>query len=370
MIYLMDFCGMPWCILPWLLSGLLGFLMGYLWMRKWMNQFNEMETKYKALSKKHKQLEEDYNACKSARAKVEGDLSTANGVAKEAQADLSKVKTDLSNANDAAKKAQSDLARTKADLEECRKSKKSSANLGSAATSFAAGAAVSNLASKPKETPKPPAPKAEAPKAEAPKAAGVYAGLKSDNLQIIEGIGPKMESVLHAAGVKTWSNLAGKSHQELRAILDSHGDKYKIINPSTWAEQAALAAKGDFDGLISLQKDIDGNAGASTNGSSDSKLEKIIGKTQKAGYSKYKTDDLKIVEGMGPKIAGLLVDAGINTWAKLSDTPVSKIQQVLDAAGPRYKLAQPGSWPRQAGLAAAGKWEELRKLQDDLDGGK
>ena len=179
-----------------------------------------------------------------------------------------------------------------------------------------------------------------------------------------------MESVLHAAGVKTWSNLAGKSHQELRAILDSHGDKYKIINPSTWAEQAALAAKGDFDGLISLQKDIDGNAGASTNGSSDSKLEKIIGKTQKAGYSKYKTDDLKIVEGIGPKIAGLLVDAGINTWAKLSDTPVSKIQQVLDAAGPRYKLAQPGSWPRQAGLAAAGKWEELRKLQDDLDGGK
>ena len=30
----------------------------------------------------------------------------------------------------------------------------------------------------------------------------------------------------------------------------------------------------------------------------------------------------------------------------------------------------PGTWPRQAGLAHEGKWEELSKWQDELDGGK
>lgn len=341
MIYIIDFCGFPWCILPWLLSGFLGFLMGYFWMRKWMTKFNEMEGKYNGLVKKHTQLESDFAACKSARATLEGDLATAQGVTKEAQASLSQ---------------------TQADLDACikRNADKPKGDLGNVASGFAAGAVASNLTPEAPKAPETPAPS---------KPTGAYAGLKSNNLQIIEGIGPKMESVLHDAGVNSWASLASKSHEELRGILDSHGDKYKIINPSTWAEQAGLAAKGDWEGLIALQKEIDGAAGTTSKGS-DSKLEKLIGKTQKAGFSKYKNNDLKIVEGIGPKIAGLLNDAGITTWAGLADTPISKIQEVLDNAGSRYKLAKPGSWPQQAGLAATGKWEELRKLQDELDGGK
>lgn len=344
MIYLIDFCGFPWCILPWLLSGLLGFLMGYFWMKKWQTMYDDMESKYNGLKRKYADLEGDLEACRSARATVEGDLATAKGRTREMQAELDKTKADF-------------------DTWKKNNTKSSDANLSGMASGFAAGAATTKLAEE-------KAPAKEEKSASTAKSGGIYGGLKADNLQIIEGIGPKMESVLHDAGVKNWSDLAGKSHDELRAILDQHGDKYKIINPSTWAEQAALAANGDFDKLIALQKDIDGAAGTKSAGGSDSKLEKIIGKTQKAGFSKFKTDDLKIVEGIGPKIAGLLVDAGINTWSKLSETPVSKIQEVLDAAGPRYKLAKPGTWPQQAGLAAAGKWNELRKLQDELDGGK
>jgi large subunit ribosomal protein L27 len=81
-------------------------------------------------------------------------------------------------------------------------------------------------------------------------------------------------------------------------------------------------------------------------------------------------DDLKKIEGVGPKIAGLLNEGGFMTFADVAAGPVEKIQEILDAAGPRYRIHNPGSWPEQAALARDGKWDELKELQDRLDGGK
>ena len=83
-----------------------------------------------------------------------------------------------------------------------------------------------------------------------------------------------------------------------------------------------------------------------------------------------KKDDLTKIEGIGPKISGLLHSGGIPTFRALSNAPVKKIQDILNAAGPRYQMHKPASWPKQAGLAADGKWDVLKKLQDELDGGK
>ncbi len=85
---------------------------------------------------------------------------------------------------------------------------------------------------------------------------------------------------------------------------------------------------------------------------------------------KVKPDDLKIIEGVGPKIAELLIKAGIKTWKALSETSVARLKEILDAAGPSYQIHDPGTWPNQAGLAASGQWDALKKLQDELDGGK
>jgi large subunit ribosomal protein L27 len=85
---------------------------------------------------------------------------------------------------------------------------------------------------------------------------------------------------------------------------------------------------------------------------------------------KINQDDLKVVEGIGPKIEGLLHDIGITTWRELADAPVAKVQEMLDEAGPRYRIHSPDTWTMQAGLAADAKWAELEKLQDELDGGK
>ncbi len=82
-----------------------------------------------------------------------------------------------------------------------------------------------------------------------------------------------------------------------------------------------------------------------------------------------KADDLKKVEGVGPKIAGLFVEAGIDTFAKLAKAKVEKLQKILAAAGPRYASKNPDSWPKQAKMAADGKWDELKEWQDNVKGG-
>ena len=82
-----------------------------------------------------------------------------------------------------------------------------------------------------------------------------------------------------------------------------------------------------------------------------------------------KKDDLKKIEGIGPKIAGLLKEAGIETYGELSKASLKKLQGVLKAAGPRFRLAKPDTWKAQAKLAAAGKETELKKLQAELKGG-
>jgi predicted flap endonuclease-1-like 5' DNA nuclease len=80
-------------------------------------------------------------------------------------------------------------------------------------------------------------------------------------------------------------------------------------------------------------------------------------------------DDLELIEGIGPKINGLLQHAGINTFAKLAASPAAAIQEILDAAGPNFRLANPESWARQAALCVKGDWAALRKLQDELIAG-
>ena len=82
------------------------------------------------------------------------------------------------------------------------------------------------------------------------------------------------------------------------------------------------------------------------------------------------SDQLTKIEGIGPKIAGLLVADGIDTFAKLAKASPKKLQEILTAAGPRYKMHNPGSWPEQAALAAKGDWDTLKTLQDKLQGGK
>lgn len=81
-------------------------------------------------------------------------------------------------------------------------------------------------------------------------------------------------------------------------------------------------------------------------------------------------DDLIKVEGIGPKIAGILIENGVLNLSDLAATPVEKLRAILDAAGSRYKLADPTTWPQQAALGAAGDWAAFDALQKSLKAGR
>ena len=81
-------------------------------------------------------------------------------------------------------------------------------------------------------------------------------------------------------------------------------------------------------------------------------------------------DDLTTIEGIGPKIGQLLNGAGIYSFQALSEANVDFLKGVLTAAGPKFKMHEPTTWPKQAELAANEKWQELEEYQDFLQGGK
>lgn len=95
--------------------------------------------------------------------------------------------------------------------------------------------------------------------------------------------------------------------------------------------------------------------------------EKVEEKAEAA--AEVTADDLTKVEGIGPKAAEALVEAGIKTYADLSGQDPEKIKEILAAKSSRLTHLEPGTWPKQAAMAAAGQWDELNAWQDEAKGG-
>ena len=85
--------------------------------------------------------------------------------------------------------------------------------------------------------------------------------------------------------------------------------------------------------------------------------------------SKNGKDDIEIIEGIGPKIAQVLIANGISTFAQLADAKADDMSAMLKASGGSFSLANPASWAEQAALLRDGKMEEFKKLTDELVGG-
>ena len=325
------------CLLRWL-AQLFGALMlgvgaAYLLWGKYKGMVDGLQTDVKAYKTKLNDRDTEYASLKYAHDESEKDNKA--------------MRSSLSS-------AEGDRAALQAALDRCRKE-------SAAAAAAALGAGAVAAAS--------PAPQTEL-KAEMPALTGFAAYGKyfaNDNLQVIEGIGPKISGVLTAAGINTWGKLAGKSVSELREVLDKGGISTKINDPKTWPEQARLADNDKWEELVKYQKFLDTGTENKGDFETPAKAEKMYLKI--IGFAGAKSDDLKVVEGIGPKIEGLLKDGGINDWAALAAATEDRLREILAAAGKRYQLANPATWSKQAELAAAGKWEELKEYQDFLSGG-
>jgi len=81
-------------------------------------------------------------------------------------------------------------------------------------------------------------------------------------------------------------------------------------------------------------------------------------------------DDLTVIEGIGPKINELLHAEGIQHFEDLANTPSERLQEIMQNAGPRYRLADVSSWSEQAKLAVVGDWDALKALTEKLKAGR
>ena len=142
-------------------------------------------------------------------------------------------------------------------------------------------------------------------------------------------------------------NTLKDKNAKLQAALDSCNNK--LTATSTLAAAATVAAVAP-----ALEKELPFDADAA---------KMSMGKA-------IKKDDLKVVEGIGPKIEGMFHDGGIKTWKALSETAVARCKEILDGGGNRFKVHDPASWPMQAKMCYEGKWAELAKWQDEHDYGK
>jgi predicted flap endonuclease-1-like 5' DNA nuclease len=82
------------------------------------------------------------------------------------------------------------------------------------------------------------------------------------------------------------------------------------------------------------------------------------------------SDDLKVIEGIGPKIEMILKEAGIENWHQLAEVNVDNLKGILEKAGPRFRLNDPSSWAQQARLLSEGSYDKFKELTDNLLGGK
>src|SRR6266498_3109287 len=94
-----------------------------------------------------------------------------------------------------------------------------------------------------------------------------------------------------------------------------------------------------------------------------------VAETLSVAETPAQADDLELIEGIGPKIAAVLHAAGIVTFADLAAADTSRLAEILQQES-NLRLADPGTWPEQAALAAAGKWDEFKVLTEQLKGGR
>ncbi|MEL6358186.1 MAG: helix-hairpin-helix domain-containing protein, partial [Bacteroidota bacterium] len=169
-----------------------------------------------------------------------------------------------------------------------------------------------------------------------------------DDLQMIKNIGPFLEKKLNENGIYSYQQMAAWTAADIEYYTQAIGYLPGRIQLDNWVGQAtellAVVAKESAEPLLP-------EAGAD-------------------GEVSIVEDDLKIVEGIGPKIEALLKEAGITSLTLLADAKVEDLRNILAAAGSRYRVHNPESWPAQALLASQGKLAELKTMQSELNRGK
>lgn len=156
-----------------------------------------------------------------------------------------------------------------------------------------------------------------------------------DDLQKINTIGPYLEEKLNELGIFNYRQIAGWDAADVERITAELKYLPGVIAKDDWVGQAQNLASV----MVAPQEDPPKG---------------------------FRPDNLKIVDGIGPKIESILKENKIENLADLADQQVEDLKAMLEQAGSRYRMHDPSSWPTQAALARDGQWDELKQLQENI----
>lgn len=163
-----------------------------------------------------------------------------------------------------------------------------------------------------------------------------------DDLEKIEGIGPKMRVALNEIGITTFAELASYTGTELRIKLQESNVNTDLLFVESWPAQAALASAGRWNALRYIQ---------------DALLDH--GKP-------VLSDDLQKIYGIGPGLASRLDKLGITTFKQIAEADAEQLENDLREAGARIPYGTTVTWAHQAKLAQDFHWIELEAYQMSL----
>lgn len=148
--------------------------------------------------------------------------------------------------------------------------------------------------------------------------------------------------------------LIGKSSASNNAGLDAYKRKIAVLSSEIEVLKAKIASGSHVLGFTSAPPEyhpFDHDLASS-----------VLGRD-------VEENDLKVIEGVGPKIEKLFKTSGILTWKSFAEMSVDRCNEILSKAGEQFARHNPSTWPRQARLAYEGKWRDLKVWQDSLQGG-
>ena len=191
-----------------------------------------------------------------------------------------------------------------------------------------------------------------------------------DDLTMVEGIGPRIADVLRSSGIASFTMLSVTSPDRIRELLAEEGGSFVNHDPTTWPDQAQLAANGEWDKLRAWQDVLVGGRepGAVSTAPASEPAAPVA--PEPAAEPVAPADDLTKIEGIGPKIAEALNNAGVTSFAQMASMTSQDIKDILTNSDGTFGNHDSTTWPQQAAMAAEGKWDELNAWQDELDGGK
>jgi large subunit ribosomal protein L21 len=161
---------------------------------------------------------------------------------------------------------------------------------------------------------------------------------------------------------------------EIKAKVLAHvrGEKVKVFKKRRRKGYQKLNGhRQDFSQILIEEISIDGKVTSKKQETKEVVAKKPETKKIETKKTETEVDKLTKIEGVGPKIETILKEAGIETYKKLAKTKPERISEILiEKGGNSYSRFDTATWPEQAKLAAEGKWDELKKMQEELAGGK